>query len=228
MDTRSLESPNSPDVPSWRELESLIARRRELARGLDELDAAQRSAVEAATLAGSRVAELERVRLGGGDVTDAQRTKASKELERARAEADAAPWNERRQGARLAVGDADRAITTFVVENFGELIDGLTTQGEQAARQVDATAAALLSAYQEREAIASRMSALSSVIAPPRPGDVSFSKAERLAAEASKLLDEGGELAPTCRDPRQPRHGAVIADNDEVELVGPPLVRRVG
>jgi hypothetical protein len=210
MDTRALEASSAPDVPAWHELTRLIDRRGELANGLGELDTQQRHAVEAATRAGAHVAELERRRLGGDDVTDAQRAKAAKELERARAEADA-PWSERRQGARLAVGDTDEAITGFVVENFDELIDGLTAQGEQAARAVDAAAAQLLSAYQEREAIASRMSALSSVIAPPRPGDVAYTRAERVAAEASRLLDEGGERPPTCRDPRVPRHGQAPA-----------------
>lgn len=205
MDVRNL-SGDTPANAAWESLADLIARRGELTAAVDRLDHDQRAAGEAARRASAAVADLQRRTLGGETIPASRVKTAEQELSRARSRASE-PWQERRQGATAAIVDADRAISTFVIGRFDDLVAGLVAQGEQAAQAIDDAAARLLQAHAERAAIANRMSSLASLVRAVRPGDVSRSRAERAAHAAQALLDGGGEVPPSLRhDPRQPRH----------------------
>lgn len=195
----------------------MVDRRIELTAAVDRLDVEQRSSTVAAQAAANALADLERRALGGEDVSATKRRTSEQELSRARARA-AEPWAERAAGANAAVADVDQAIARLVTQRFDDLADGLRAQGDEAAQAVDDAAGALIAAYERREAIASRMNALSSMIRPTRPGDVSASRADALAREAGRLLDGGGERPPDMRDPRQPRHSAA-AEGDDADAV---------
>ena len=121
---------------------------------------------------------------------------------------------ERQLGVRRGVADVDREVAGYVVTNFDALRAGLDDQARAAAQAVDDAAGALLSAYERREDVARRMSALASAIHPVSPGDVAFSRAEAAARAADALLTSGGEAAPALRhDPRQPV-GGMLAEAD--------------
>lgn len=181
------------DSPAWSEVGALLSRRAELTRIVDRIDVEQREATEARERAAAAVVDLERRAHGGGeDVTDAQRQRAEAALGKARAEA-AAPWAERRLGGQRAVADLDREIQRLIGERFDDLVAGLVAQGEEAARDLDAAASAVIAAHHRREAVASRLGALVSVVRRVEPGDVSYSRAEPLVRSAEALLGEGGE-----------------------------------
>lgn len=200
----SLDIPDAPSSPAWTELSKLMDRRAALAARIDDLDAVQREANDQAARAAAAVSEAERA----GE-PDTKRLDSA--LSKARARANE-PWAERRAGARQALADHDNAIIgVFVRERFDDLHAGLAEQGEAAAPAVNAAAGELVSAHARWQEISSRMVSLSSALGPMRPGDYSRSLSERAAGEAGRLLDEGGEEAPTCRDPRAPRHGQPVA-----------------
>jgi hypothetical protein len=101
------------------------------------------------------------------------------------------------------VHDADVEVARFVYENLTELVDVLEADGRKAAANVTAHAGALVAAHHEREAVASKITALAAMVGRPRPGDVSRSRCEPLLREATRLVAAGGELPPTLdRDPR--------------------------
>jgi hypothetical protein len=81
-----------------------------------------------------------------------------------------------------------------------------------AAQAMDTAAEAVVAANTQRASVEQRVFALITLIRPARPGDVARSRAEALAAEAGKLLQQGGERAPQVLvSPSQPRHGEVSA-----------------
>jgi hypothetical protein len=205
MDLRTLNA-EAPMTPAWSELALLIERRDVLAARIDDLRRQHRGAHEAATKAAAAVADAERAALAGEGAQDTKKLDAALGKARARA---AEPWDERVAGAQTALADFDRNIGTFVRENYGDLQSGLRAEGEDAAQAVDQAATDLVAAFRRREDVLGRMIALASVVGgSPRPSDWTYSRAERLAGEADRLLTAGGETVPVVRDPRQPRHGA--------------------
>lgn len=194
------------------ELAELVDARIELERKLRAIDDEQRTASEAVARFSGELSELERRAAGGVDVADNERKKHEVQLAKARAMADE-PWDERRVGVRAAIRDRDRELQMYVGEHFTELIGDLHDEGERAANAVTEATTVLAEAIRQREAVHERVSALASMVRPVRPGDVAGSRAERLAAEANKLLENGGEQPPTLLvDPRGPRHGGVLAE----------------
>ena len=205
MDTRSLTD-DPPGTPEWSEITRLADRRAEFAGRVDGLDREQRAATEARDAASAAVVDVERRRLNGEDVTTAEQKRVEAALEKARSEV-AAPWSERQLAVRRAIGDLDREVQAYVTANFDALVEGLTAKGREAAEAIDRAAADLISAVAVRESVASRMAALASTVRPIRPGDITRSQAERVANEAGRMLDNGGEVAPTLtHDPRSPRY----------------------
>jgi hypothetical protein len=151
-----------------------------------------------------------------------------KELERAKADGlPPAEW-EKMASARLDAATMRRAMDLYVpirgrVCLTGRGLNVLVEARRRAApaerptgvrRRIDVTLHAVaarqpIDAYHERERIAQEISALASTAGRVHPGDVSFTRAEQVVREATRLLDGGGERPPTLtRDPRQPRQGA--------------------
>jgi hypothetical protein len=222
MDVRALANPEPPTTGPWRRLAELLDRRADLAAHLDGLDHEQRASSQAAVAAAAHVADLERRGLAGETVTAEQTKKAAQALTRARAR-QAEPWPERRDGARRAITDHDHEIQRFVAANYAELQEGLRQQGREATRAVEQAAAALVEAHSRWETIGTRMNALASSVRPVQPGDWARARAERAAAEASKLLDQG-EVEPDVRSPLEPRHPQPV-EGDEADVVA--MVRAV-
>jgi chromosome segregation ATPase len=195
------------------ELAALAAARAELDERADALDREQRQASENVARLSAALADLERRAAAGEQViSDEARTKAERELTQARIAAGA-PWAERRDGVRAAIRDADHATRTFVAEHLDELLAELADEADAAASAVDRACHALITAYRERQAVESRVTELCALVRPPRPGDIVRTRSEALAREAERLLAQGGEAAPVpAVDPRQPRHGARIAE----------------
>jgi chromosome segregation ATPase len=194
---------NSDTAPSAAEALAELAQRRAAAQAkVDHLEAEQRAASEAREAARAALIEFERK---GG--RPAERAK----LEHALADAEARAserWPERIEGARQAVRDAHQQVQHFTGKHLDELVKGLERDGEVAAASVNAAAAALVAAFQERERIAGEISTLVSSVARIHPADVAYSRAEQVVRAASELIDQGGEVAPVLRrDPRQPRSG---------------------
>jgi hypothetical protein len=99
-------------------------------------------------------------------------------------------------------------VRHFTGQHLEELVEGLQRVGEVGTANVNAAAAALVAAFQEREGIAGEISTLVSSVARLHPGDVAYSRAEQVVRAASELIEQGGEVPPLLqRDPRQPRHG---------------------
>jgi hypothetical protein len=123
------------------------------------------------------------------------------------------PWPERRAGVERAATDADHEIQRFVASNLDALLNELHEDAEAAAAAVDAAAHGLVSSYHDRMLVEGRLTALCALVRIPRPGDVHRTRAEAVVREAERLLQQGGEQAPTLHvDPREPRHGATIAE----------------
>jgi hypothetical protein len=100
-------------------------------------------------------------------------------------------------------------VQRFTTEHLDELVMDKERDGDVATAKVNAAAAALVEAFQERERIAADLSALASTVARVHPGDVSYSHAQNAVHAASELIEQGGGVPPTLRhDPRQPRHAA--------------------
>jgi hypothetical protein len=101
-------------------------------------------------------------------------------------------------------------VQAFIRENLDPLLDELADDGAKAAAQLDAAAEAVRSAYAARMDVEARTFALLGLVHAPRPGDVVRSRSDRLAAEAEKLLGQGGERPPdVVVRPGEPRHAAV-------------------
>jgi hypothetical protein len=197
--------------PESIELAALLERQAQLAATVDRLDEQQRAAVAAAKQASDALVALERSGHGGERISPRRRAEAERTLSAARAEAEQ-PWAERRAAARQAVEDARRAVAVYIRENLDALLDDLAEDGAKAAAQVDAAAQAVLGAYAARAEVEARTFALLGLLHMPRPGDVTRTRAERLAGEAAKLVEGGGERPPDVLvRPGEPRHAAVGA-----------------
>jgi hypothetical protein len=198
----------APRGDAAKELVALLERRESLVAKLDDLDRQQRAATAAASEASSALAQLEPRALGGEKIAAAERRRLEDALAAARATA-AEPWAERRAGAREAVGDCQRQVQAHVGEHLGELLDELGEDGERAARAVDAGAAAILDAYAERARVEQAITTLAAMVRPPRVGDISRTRAEKLHAAASELLAVVVKMPRACSSIRgRPGTGA--------------------
>ena len=203
VDASALHFEN-PRTDAAKELNRLLARRAEVAAMLGDAERAGRFASEAAQVASSELAALERRRLGGDDM-DAAIRRAEKRLAVARGDA-AQPWSERVSGGRAALRDADSAIARHVSAHFDALAGELEEDGRAVADRADSLLHELGAVYAEREATVARWTALITAgDGRVRPGTIPYSKLEPVAREAERVLMAGGEVAPA---PRQPIHGA--------------------
>lgn len=187
------------DAPSAAEaLAELTARRDEAEQRVRQLEQEQRAAGQAREEAMQALIQAER-----SGVSEAQRGKLEKGLNDAEARA-AERWPERIAGARAAVGDAQGAIREFSAEHLDELVAGLVDEGEAAAEALNAAAEAVVEGHRRLMQIAGQISAtIHGAGIHVRPGDVSRSRADVLAREAARLLQEGGEVGPFLQhDPR--------------------------
>jgi chromosome segregation ATPase len=171
-----------------------------------ELELERHEAGRAVSRAGLALAELER---SGGAAAD--RRALEDALAKTKAKASE-PWPERIADAQAAARDARAAVQRLAAEKFDELREELEQEGVEAAERLTAAAAEVVAAYAEREAVAGRLTALAATAgAPLRPGDVAWSKAERLALEARRVADER-EVPPAFRrNPRVPPGGTTAA-----------------
>jgi chromosome segregation ATPase len=179
----------------------LVAERDRAAARVRELEADQRQAGETLAQARERLSEFER--RGGGKQAERSR------LEQALAEAKSAvdePWPERIEGARRAARDAQAEVQRFAGENLAELVAALEADGQLAADRINAAATEMLVGQQAWEQAAQQIGALLSLLGAVSPSDVSRTRCEQLAQEASRLLREGGETGPVLRrdHPRTP------------------------
>ena len=200
--------------PASVELARLLQRQAELEARVDHVSAEERAAAAAVQEASDALVSLERAAAGGEKISEAARRKAEDVLLQARTTA-ASPWGERRKAARLAADDARQEVALYVAEHVDALLADVGERGERAARAEDAAAEALLAAYEERQAAERETFDLLGYVRRARPGDVARSRAEQLVAEARKLIEQGGEQAPTVLvRPGEPRYtpvGAAVA-----------------
>jgi hypothetical protein len=225
MEVRELLTPEHPDAPAWRELAERLDARGRLDQRLDELDREQREASQAAQAAAEELVSLERRQLSGEAVSAGERKRLETALSKARAEV-AAPWGERRDAVRRTRADFDRETQKLVWERYGELAEALAEQGAAITREVNESIASMVAAVRRWEACSAQQSALASSVGRLRPGDWSASRTSALVREAERLLGVGGEVPPVVRDPRQPRHEAVVgatAEEGEADFVARPV-----
>jgi hypothetical protein len=196
---------NETDVTTERA--ALAEKRDKAERRIGELEDEQRQAVQAREAARQALIEFERK--GGG--RRAERNELETQLNDAERHA-AERWGERIEGARRAARDARTAVQVFTREHLDELVAAKEQEGELPTSRLVEHAQAILDTYADRERVAGEIAQLvSSAGITIRPGDVTFSKCEPLAREASRLLSTGGEERPRLRrDPRVPMHGAPL------------------
>jgi chromosome segregation ATPase len=191
-------------------LSALVARRHELDKRLDAIDAEQREASENVVRLSTELADLERRAATGERVGVKARTDAEQALTKARLR-HGEPWAERRAGVHAAIRDADRDVRVYVTDHLAELLGELHEDGEAAAEDVNRACHALGEAYLRRMEIERQVIALAGVAAITRP-DVARTRAEPVINEARALLQAGGEAAPILIvDPRAEQAATTIA-----------------
>jgi DNA repair exonuclease SbcCD ATPase subunit len=197
----------STELSATEELARLAEKRSQAGTRIAELEQAWKTANQA--LADARLALVDLERRGG---SSAERGKREKTLADCEAKA-AEPWAERLEGARQAAHDLDQQRRQLIVEHLDELVGALEADGQAAAERLNDHARGVLDAYAEVHRIAGQISALASQVGRMQPGDVSRTRADQLARQASAVLDAGGEEPPRLkRDPRAPRHAAQIPE----------------
>jgi chromosome segregation ATPase len=189
------DRPTAPET-----MAQLTAERNRFAARVHELEADQRQANEMLAQARERLSEFER---RGGK--QAERAKLEQQLAEAKSAAEE-PWPERIEGTRRASRDAQAKVQRFAAENLPELVAALEADGQIAADRINAAATEMLVSQQAWEQAAQEIGALLSLLGPVSPSDVSRTRCEQLAQEASRLLREGGETGPVLRrdHPRTP------------------------
>jgi hypothetical protein len=198
------------------ELNRLVDEQAALRRRLRELDDEQRAASETRESLSAGLAALERRAAAGEKVSAAERAKLEAELAEAKARM-AEPWAERRAGVEAAIRDSDHGLRRHVADNLDALIGELAEDATAAAGEVDAACRDLVTAYQHRQAVDGQTAALLALVRSARPGDVERTRAEQVVNQATRLLQQGGEMPPLVRvDPRAPRPGEVVDDGEPV------------
>jgi hypothetical protein len=200
---------DAPRSPAASELNRLLDARAEVVATMRDAEYAGRTAGEAAHVASSQLSALEARRLGGDDVTDAERKKAEKRLAESRAR-QAEPWGERVAGARRALANADAAISRFIAANYDVLAGEVAEDAQAVKDRADEALQEIGRVYAQREDVVRRSDALIAVVARVKPGQTPFSKLEPVVREAERVLMSGGEDAPIPkRDPRVAEAGTV-------------------
>jgi hypothetical protein len=191
------------------ELAKLREKQARLAARVSQVEGEQRAATAAVEAARNELVRLERSSALGEKVSQTARQRAEDALLQART-AGAAPWGERIAGAQEAARQAEQEVRAFIGRRLSELVEALEADGRTAAADLTAHAEGVIAAYERRETIAREISALASMVAPVRPGDVTRTASEQLAAACNALILGGGENPPRlAHDPRQPRYGQV-------------------
>jgi hypothetical protein len=184
------------------ELNRLAQTEQQLRGRVDQVTAAARAAQ--AELVAAREALVAIERKAGPDGPSAQqRAAAEKRLHRAEQEA-AAPWRERIQGAERAAEDGRHAVARHAGEHLGELVAELAQDGATAAEEVDAAAAAFVSACHRRAEAEQQLIATVALTRRMQPGDVARSRADEARLAVQELIERGGEAAPVLRRERVP------------------------
>jgi hypothetical protein len=196
------------------------AQRSAAANRVEELEREQAAAYEAVRAAASAIAEHERQ---GG--RPAEREKLEMALASAREKSQDPALAARIEGARSRVRDLDGERQRFIAGNLTELVEAVEARGAIAAGNLTAAAEALVAAFHERESAAAAIFSLAGQVGGrTEPGDVSRTRAEVVVREASRLLGQGGELAPRLlRDPRHPTAPAEVEAETDADVVADPV-----
>jgi hypothetical protein len=184
----------------------LVAERHSAVARIGELEQQQRAAAEAREVTRAQLIEFER----RGDGKPAMRDK----LEAALADAErkaSERWPERIEGARHAVRDAEHELRLFTAEHLHELVGEVEARGAEAAADVVAAAEALLEAYRRRAQAEQQIGELVTLAgARIHPADIGPpTRAERAAAECTRLVEEGEPGPQLRRYPGEPRHPTI-------------------
>jgi hypothetical protein len=192
-------SQSPPRGEAAAELARLIDSRGELEAKLDALDREQRVADEEVARLSAELTKLEQRALEGEQISNAQRGKAEAELVKARAAA-AAPWGERRQALRQAIGTHKDRVQGFVAAHLAELVEEVERDGVEAAQTIDRGAEMLIEGARKRDDARRRLDELNATVrGQSRFGDVTLSRAEPLVAAAQRFIEQGGEAPPVLR-----------------------------
>jgi hypothetical protein len=130
-------------------LDQLRRRVTEAQRRPAEIEAERRAAVRAVEQAH---AGLRRFYAAGGESGSPQEAEHLGALERAE-QAAAARWDDRREGANLAIREATQERRVFIVEHFDEIAAGLAVQARRAHVELLAARQRLSAARQEHERV---------------------------------------------------------------------------
>ena len=171
---------------------------------LYEIETSQAQAVQAAQQASAELAEFER----HGSGRPAERQKLEDALAKAKAEANA-PWQERQQGARAGLRDAEAELQVFTAEHLRELVVPVEERGAEAVADMVSAAQLLLDAHARRAAAEQELGGLMvkaghlvhpSDVGPP-------SRAGGVVHEALRLVEEGEPAPVVRRYPGEPLQG---------------------
>lgn len=186
------------------ELARLITEREAREARVDELEREARAASQALSEARNALVEGER------------RGEPTGRLEKAIVDGESAMqrWPLKIEGAQRGVRDAQQQVAIFVGANLPALLESREARGEAAAARLTAAAEEVIAAYTEREQIAQEIGSLLALTRRVEPQDVSASSGRALAAEASRLVEAGGEVPPRL-------------DRDRVPLLRPDVERAV-
>jgi hypothetical protein len=194
-------------------LADLLRRRQEALASADGIEQAHREATAAVARCSRELEELERRAVASKEpVSKAVRQRAEQALDDAKREA-AQPFSERARAARFGADDLRGEAGRFAVQHLDELLAGLHERGEAAAGMVDGGARMVLDGVAQRAQVEQETFALITLIRPARPNDVQRGRSEQLAAEATRLLDGGGERPPdVVVRPDEPRGVPAIGE----------------
>jgi predicted NACHT family NTPase len=176
-----------------KEVQRLLAHEHELREHIHTVDAQTRAAGAELTSAREHLIQLE-----AGSPTAKQRADAERRLAAASEQAGK-PWLERRAGAERAAATAHQQAQTYVADNLDAIIDELEENGRAAADQVDQAAGQFLAAVAARAAADQTAHAVLSLGARIQPGDIAGARSDEAAIAVRRLLEQGGEAAPTLR-----------------------------
>lgn len=152
---------------------------------------------EAARAASAELARLEHAR-GAGEAVVTKIVAAEKRLTAARA-ATAEPWAERMLGAQAAARGAVADAQRFAQANHHTLQLELAEDAHDAKTRADDALGALVDAYEQREAVSRRATALGALVGIRGRDMVPASRLGSVAKEANRVLAADGEQAPIVR-----------------------------
>jgi chromosome segregation ATPase len=175
-------------------LVELTARRNEAQGRVDQLEAEQRAATVEREEARGALIEAER-----SSASPAVRKKLEQELVAAEARSGER-WEERIEGARRAVRDADAEIRVYASANLSALIEEVEADGRAVVERINELAHELVAACAERSAVEAKLFATLALTGRQNSaGDVNRGRSDALASELAAFLRDGGEVAPQVR-----------------------------